>query len=154
MLRLIGIKSSGESSRLHDPLGNLTVQVPHGARCGPIGQVRKDPAMKLYRENEWKACPYCHRSLVREVRGRPGDDPTRRAGLWAHAGAGLPWGGPDRAAALVQHHDAGRPIADLGATPDLLPDEYAARIEYFRGRPDVRAVLARVAPQCLPPLSE
>lgn len=58
-------------------------------------------------------------------------------------------GGPERAASLVQHYDVGRPFYDLHAKPELTPDEYAAVIERYRGHPDVRAILHRVAPHCL-----
>ena len=95
-------------------------------------------------------CPHCHRSATKDV-GQFAIGSPPGTGEWRHAGFLLPYGGPTRAASLIQHYDAGHPIYDLGATPDLTPEQYAAVVERFRQRPDVQGILGRVAPHCLPP---
>ena len=96
-----------------------------------------------------RRCPYCHKSVTKDVgRHRYGTPPG--TGRWLHSGGMLPYGGPERAAVLVQHLDAGHPVYDLGARPDMAPDEYRAVVEAFRRRPEVQRILRRVAPQCLP----
>jgi hypothetical protein len=97
-----------------------------------------------------KKCPHCHRPISKDV-GQYATGTPPGTGKWTHLGAGLPWGGPDRAASLIQHYDAGYPIYDLGATRDQPPEEYRAVVERFRQRRDVQAVLRRVAPSSLPP---
>src|SRR5262249_33400750 len=90
-----------------------------------------------------------HRSLTKDV-GQHATGTPPGTGEWRHPGFLLPYGGPTRAASLIQHLDAGHPIYDLGANRDLSPDEYRAVIERYRRQQDVQSVLRRVAPHCLP----
>jgi hypothetical protein len=129
------------------------------ARCPKCGRLSdaKGPSdwcshCVLLLHDPWltERCPHCHRSVIKDVGQSAGGTPPG-TGHWRHTGAMLPYGGPDRAASLIQHFDAGHPIYDLGARADLPTDEYRAVVESFRQRPEVQRILRRVAPQCLPP---